>query len=66
VYKEYQLSGFERITHVLLDNIELSVENGLLTPSMKPQFTSLKKRYLEQFGKLYGQIEDEKRQTQAS
>jgi long-chain acyl-CoA synthetase len=61
VHQKYGLRGFERITHLLVDTVEPTVENGLLTPSMKPQFSSLKRRYLEQFEKLYFEIEGEKR-----
>jgi long-chain acyl-CoA synthetase len=39
------IPGFGRIASVLLDEEEFSVENGLLTPSMKPQWPSLKKKY---------------------
>jgi long-chain acyl-CoA synthetase len=43
--EKQKLRGFERIAQVLLDNEEFSIENGLLTPSMKPQWPSLKKKY---------------------
>lgn len=39
------LRGFEKIKHVLIDVEEFTVENGLLTPSMKPQWQSLRKKY---------------------
>jgi long-chain acyl-CoA synthetase len=39
------IPGFGRVASVLLDDEEFSVENGLLTPSMKPQWPSLKKKY---------------------
>jgi long-chain acyl-CoA synthetase len=45
VFKERQLRGFERITHVLIDLTEPTVENGLLTPSMKAQYAALRKKY---------------------
>jgi long-chain acyl-CoA synthetase len=57
------LRGFERITHLFVDTVEPSVENGLLTPSMKPQFASLKRRYLERFESLYFEIEEAKKTT---
>jgi long-chain acyl-CoA synthetase len=40
-----ELRSFERIDSVLLDSDEFSIENGLLTPAMKPQWTSLRKKY---------------------
>jgi long-chain acyl-CoA synthetase len=51
------LRGFERITHLFVDNVESTIENGLLTPSMKSQFASLKRRYLQRFEELYGETE---------
>ena len=57
IYEEYKLRGFERITHIVVDTQEPTVENGLLTPSMKPQFASLKAKYGEQLNALYESIE---------
>jgi long-chain acyl-CoA synthetase len=48
-----QLRGFERISLVLLDDEEFTIENGLLTPSMKPQWPSLRKKYEHQLLALY-------------
>jgi long-chain acyl-CoA synthetase len=53
--EEQRLRGFERVAAVLLDDEEFSVENGLLTPSMKPQWPSLKKKYEASLIELYRQ-----------
>jgi long-chain acyl-CoA synthetase len=60
-HSAHGLRGFERITHLFVDTVEPTVENGLLTPSMKPQFASLKRRYLERFESLYFEIEEGKK-----
>lgn len=53
VHKDAKMRGFEKITNILIDTQEPTVENGLLTPSMKPQFNSLKSRYEADLLKLY-------------
>jgi long-chain acyl-CoA synthetase len=55
--EKQKLRGFERISMVLLDDEEFSVENGLLTPSMKPQWPSLKKKYEASLIELFEQKE---------
>lgn len=40
-----KLRGFEKIKYILLDNVEFTIDNGLLTPSMKPQWQSLRKKF---------------------
>jgi long-chain acyl-CoA synthetase len=54
--EEQRLRGFERIAKVMLDDEEFSVENGLLTPSMKPQWPALKKKYEAAMIELYKQV----------
>ena len=44
-HKEQGLRGFEKVKTVIIDTEDFSVENGLLTPSMKPQWMSLRKKY---------------------
>ena len=39
------MRGFERVSAVVIDTEDFSVENGLLTPSQKPQWQSLRKKY---------------------
>lgn len=57
VFQEYKLRGFERITHIIVDTEEPTVANGLLTPSMKPQFASLKAKYGAELNALYDSLE---------
>ncbi|EAX89871.1 AMP-binding enzyme family protein [Trichomonas vaginalis G3] len=44
-HKKAGMRGFERISAVVLDTEEFSVENGMLTPTLKPQWQSLRKKY---------------------
>jgi long-chain acyl-CoA synthetase len=39
------LRGFERITSFIIDTVTPTIENGLMTPSFKPQYASLKKKF---------------------
>ena len=50
------LRGFEKIKSLLIDLEEPTIASGLLTPSMKPQFNSLKKKYEENLLKLYEEL----------
>ena len=43
--KAQGMRGFERITAVVIDTEDFSIENGLLTPSQKPQWQALRKKY---------------------
>ena len=43
-HKKQEMRGFERIGAVFIDTGDFTVENGLLTPSQKPQWTSLRKK----------------------
>lgn len=51
-YKANGMRGFEKIDRILIDTVEPSVDNGLLTPSLKPQFNSIKKKYEAQLLEL--------------
>ncbi|KAH0790807.1 AMP-binding enzyme family protein [Histomonas meleagridis] len=51
--EDSKMRGFERITAIAFDNEPFSIENGLLTPSLKPQIHSLKKKYAEKVAQLY-------------
>ena len=66
VATDRKLRGFERITHVIIDTEEPTIDNGLLTPSMKPQYASLRRRYGEQLNSLYRQIEQKKEKEAAA
>ena len=52
-FEQHKMRGFERLQNILIDTEEPTVENGLLTPSMKPQFNSIKKKYETQLLALY-------------
>lgn len=45
IHQKNKLMGFERISRIHLDLEEFTVDNGLLTPSMKPQWQALRKKY---------------------
>jgi long-chain acyl-CoA synthetase len=53
VLVKHKLRGFERIKKVIIETEEPTIENGLLTPSMKPQYAALKRKYEKQFLELY-------------
>lgn len=50
--EEKRLRGFEKIKRVLIDDQEFTVDNGLLTPSMKLQWKALMQKYEPQLLKL--------------
>ena len=62
VHKFRQLRGFEKIKHVLVRLDEPTVENGLLTPSLKAQLNKIKIKYLDELNALYQEI-DKQSQT---
>lgn len=45
VHTKNQMRGFERISKILIDFEEFSIDNGLMTPSLKPQWQALRKKY---------------------
>lgn len=53
IFDQYHIRGFERITHILVDTFEPTVENGLLTPAMKHQYEALRKKYEPALLELY-------------
>ena len=56
VFEHDKMRGFERINHVIIDTFEPTVENGFLTPSMKPQYAALRKKYEPALLDLYNAI----------
>lgn len=60
IYVERKLRGFEKIKFIIVDTFEPTVENGLLTPSMKPRLAALKKKYEPQLLELYQMIAEKK------
>ncbi|KAH0789649.1 AMP-binding enzyme family protein [Histomonas meleagridis] len=51
--KKEMLRGFERIAAVALDDEPFTIENGLLTPSLKPQLHSLRNKYAGVLERVY-------------
>jgi long-chain acyl-CoA synthetase len=47
------LRGFERITSFIVDTDTPTQQNGLMTPSFKPQFAALRKKFEARLLKLY-------------
>ncbi|OHT02251.1 putative AMP-binding enzyme protein [Tritrichomonas foetus] len=60
VFVERKLRGFERIKYIIVDTFEPTIENGLLTPSMKPNLAALRKRYEPQLLDLYQMIAEKR------
>jgi long-chain acyl-CoA synthetase len=48
-----KLRGFERITAFIVDTDTPTQQNGLLTPSFKPQFAALRKKFEARLLRLY-------------
>lgn len=51
--KELGLRGFERIADIAFDDVPFTTDNGLLTPSQKPQFKSLYSKYASILVQVY-------------
>ena len=60
VFDQRKLRGFERIRYVIVETFEPTVENGFLTPSMKPNLGRLRKEYEQQLLALYDKVEGKK------
>ena len=58
VGKAEKLNGFESVRRVLLVDEEFSVENGLLTPTLKVKRHAVAKRYEREIKELYEKGED--------
>jgi len=58
VGKAEGLKGFETVKRVLLVDEEFSVENGLLTPTMKVKRHAVGKRYEREIRELYEKGEE--------
>jgi len=52
-----KLAGFERAKEIQLSSELFSVENGLLTPTLKSRRSQLKQRYGEQIDLMYAKLE---------
>jgi long-chain acyl-CoA synthetase len=53
VWKERNMRGFEKITEFLIDTEEPTVENGMLTPSLKAQYAAFRRKYERPLVDLY-------------
>ncbi|EAY06577.1 AMP-binding enzyme family protein [Trichomonas vaginalis G3] len=53
VYNDEHLRGFEKILNIYLDTEPFTIENGLLTPSQKPQINKIKAKYEKIADSLY-------------
>jgi long-chain acyl-CoA synthetase len=59
VYKLRKLRGFERVQHVLIRLDEPTVDNGLLTPTLKAQLKKIEGKYKADLDQLYASIQDD-------
>jgi long-chain acyl-CoA synthetase len=55
VHTERKLLGFERINHILVRLDPPTVENGLLTPTLKAQLRRIEAKYRADLNELYAQ-----------
>lgn len=53
VHQQRKLRGFERINHVLVKLDAPTVENGLLTPTLKAQLRRIEGKYKSELEELY-------------
>ena len=63
VGKAEGLKGFEQVKRVLLIDEEFSVENGMMTPTMKVKRHAVAKRYERELRELYEKGEDKVKQV---
>lgn len=57
VWKDKKLNGIERISGLLLEPKPFTVEDKLMTPTMKLQRNNLEKYYLSKIEELYNTIQ---------
>lgn len=55
-HQKRNLRKFEKINHVLVHIDDPTVENGLLTPSLKAQYNKIKVKYFDELNALYDKI----------
>ncbi|XP_028395411.1 long-chain-fatty-acid--CoA ligase 5-like [Dendronephthya gigantea] len=55
--KEAKLASFEQVKAILLLSELFSIENGLLTPTLKSKRFTMQKRFAEEIDKLYEDVE---------
>ena len=56
--KEEKLKGFEMIRTLVLEPHEFSVEEDLMTPSMKPKRPQLQRKYQAQIDSMYAKLKE--------
>ena len=56
VFVHEKLRGFEKLADILIDNDPFTIENGMLTPSQKPQINAIKNKYEVKLNELYDGI----------
>jgi len=56
VAKEAKLQGFEIVKAIWVEHELWTLENGLLTPTMKLKRQECKEKFMDQFNKLYQQL----------
>jgi len=54
--KEAKLNGFEMIKDIHIEGELMTIENGLLTPSMKMKRVDVAKRFQNEIASMYGKI----------
>lgn len=60
VWKEKKLNGIERLAAISIHSDAFTVEDNLLTPTMKLRRNDLSSRYKEEIDKLYENINNKK------
>lgn len=53
VFEHEKLRGFEKLLDIYLDKEPFTIENGLLTPSQKPQINKIKAKYEKTLDEIY-------------
>lgn len=56
VHEKFEMRGFEKITQIYIEVEDFTIENGLLTPSMKPQLLSLRRKYGDILNELLSRL----------
>jgi long-chain acyl-CoA synthetase len=50
---QYSLLGYEKVKRVVIDTVEFTIENELMTPSMKPHFHHVRKKFEKEIQEIY-------------
>ncbi|CAG8723154.1 9028_t:CDS:2, partial [Ambispora leptoticha] len=60
VGKKAGLKGFEQIRAIFIDTVPFSVENNLVTPTLKLKRQAIGEKYRKEIDQLYAELEDKK------